>query len=94
LPLPAHERERGAAGVMMLPIPAAGRLRAVEGQAEARQVAGIDGLVITIPPNETLTPLPEGDRYLGFMFARGDSPGAVEAGLREAHARLRVVVGG
>ncbi len=92
LPLPAHEREGRAAGVMMLPIPTAGRLRAVEGQAEAKQVPGIDGLVITIPPNETLTPLPEGDRYLGFMFARGETPAAVEAGLRQAHARLRVVV--
>ena len=94
LPIPSHERERQAAGVMMLPIPTAGRLRAVEGQPEARQVPGIDGLVITIPPNETLTPLPEGDRYLGFMFARGETPAAVEAGLRQAHARLRVVVDG
>jgi biotin carboxylase len=92
LSLPPHEREGRAAGVMMLPIPATGRLRAVEGQAEAKAVPGIDGLVITIPPNETLTPLPEGDRYLGFMFARGETPAAVEAGLREAHARLRVVV--
>ena len=94
IPLPAHQREGGAAGVMMLPIPAAGRLRAVEGQAEAKQVPGIDGLVITIPPNEILTPLPEGDRYLGFMFARAETPAAVEAGLRQAHARLRVVVDG
>ena len=94
LPLPSHEREGPAAGVMMLPIPAAGRLRAVEGQAEAKQVPGIDGLVITIPPNEILTPLPEGDRYLGFMFARGETPADVEAGLRQAHARLRVVLDG
>jgi biotin carboxylase len=92
LPLPPHQREGQAAGVMMLPIPTSGRLRAVDGQAEAKQVPGIDGLVITIPPNETLTPLPEGDRYLGFMFARGETPAAVEAGLRQAHARLRVVV--
>ena len=92
MPLPAHQREGRSAGVMMLPIPTSGRLRAVEGQAEAKQVPGIDGLVITIPPNEALTPLPEGDRYLGFMFARGETPSAVEAGLREAHARLRVVV--
>jgi hypothetical protein len=33
-------------------------------------------------------PLPEGDRYLGFLFARGPSPEAVEAALREAHRRL------
>src|SRR5438552_1838671 len=94
LPIPLHQRERQAAGVMMLPISTAGRLRAVEGQAEAKQVPGIDGLVITIPPNEILTPLPEGDRYLGFMFARGETPAAVESGLRQAHARLRIVVDG
>ena len=94
LPIPLHQRERQAAGVMMLPISTAGRLRAVEGQAEAKQVPGIDGLVITIPPNEILTPLPEGDRYLGFMFARGETPAAVESGLRQAHAQLRIVVDG
>jgi hypothetical protein len=35
-------------------------------------------------------PLPEGDRYLGFLFARGASADAVEHSLREAHAQLRV----
>ena len=91
LPMPAHDRERRAAGVMMLPIPTGGRLKAVAGQSEARQVPGVDGLVITIPPGEPLVPLPEGDRYLGFMFARADSPDAVEAALRQAHAQLRIL---
>ncbi|HEX9096646.1 MAG TPA: ATP-grasp domain-containing protein [Candidatus Dormibacteraeota bacterium] len=91
LAMPAHDRERRAAGVIMLPIRTDGRLRAVTGQAEARQVPGVDGLVITIPPGEQLVPLPEGDRYLGFMFARADSPAAVEAALRQAHAHLRIV---
>ena len=91
LAMPIHDRERGAAGVMMLPIPSEGRLKTVEGQSEARQVAGVDGLVITIPPGERLVPLPEGDRYLGFMFARADSPAAVEIALRQAHAQLRIV---
>ncbi len=94
LPMPAHDRERRAAGVMMLPIVTAGRLKTVAGQSEARQVPGVDGLVITIPPGEQLVPLPEGDRYLGFMFARADSPAAVEAALREAHAQLRIVTDG
>jgi biotin carboxylase len=94
LPMPAHDREGRAAGVMMLPIPANGRLRSVAGQAEARQVAGVDGLVITIPPGEQLVPLPEGDRYLGFMFARADTPAAVETILRQAHAQLRIVTDG
>jgi biotin carboxylase len=94
LPMPAHDREGRAAGVMMLPIPSSGRLQAVEGQAEATHVTGIDGLVITIPPGEQLVPLPEGDRYLGFMFARGGSPDAVESALRQAHAQLRIVTDG
>jgi len=92
LPMPQHDREKRAAGVMMLPTPTSGTLQEVAGQDEARQVLGIDGLVITIPPGQRLVPLPEGDRYLGFMFARGQTPAAVEASLREAHAHLRVVL--
>jgi biotin carboxylase len=94
LAMPAHDRERRAAGVMMLPIREQGRLRAVEGQSEAKRVPGIDGLVITIPPGEPLVPLPEGDRYLGFVFARAESPASVETALRQAHAELRVVTDG
>jgi hypothetical protein len=35
-------------------------------------------------------PLPDGDRYLGFLFARGASADAVERSLRDSHARLRI----
>jgi biotin carboxylase len=91
LPMPAHARERRSAGVLMLPIPQSGVLREVAGQAQARRVEGVEGLVITMPAGERLVPLPEGDRYLGFMFARGATPAAVEAALRQAHAHLRVV---
>ena len=94
LPMPFHQREQAATGVMMLPIRERGRLRAVEGQPEAKAIPGVEGLVITIPPGEPLVPLPEGDRYLGFMFARAGSPDAVEAALRRAHAQLRVVTDG
>src|SRR5437899_4672219 len=94
LPMASHQREQAAAGVMMLPIRERGRLRAVEGQPEAKAIPGVEGLVITIPPGERLVPLPGGDRYLGFMFARAESPDAVEAALRHAHAQLRVVTDG
>ena len=94
LPMPSHPRELAAAGVMMLPIRDRGRLRSVQGQTEAKQVPGVEGLVITIPPGEALVPLPEGDRYLGFIFARAGSPDAVEAALRRAHGQLRVVTDG
>ena len=83
-------RESMAAGVMMLPIPRAGTLVAVEGQEQAHAIAGIEGLQITIARGRPLVPLPDGDRYLGFLFASGPTPEAVERSLRAAHARLRV----
>ncbi|HET6147784.1 MAG TPA: ATP-grasp domain-containing protein [Polyangia bacterium] len=86
----ALARERAASGVMMLPIPRAGILRAVAGVDGARAVPGIEDLVISVRPGERVLPLPEGASYLGFIFARGESPAAVEAALREANDRLTV----
>jgi hypothetical protein len=37
-------------------------------------------------------PLPEGHRYLGFIFARGATPAATEQALRAAHAALGFVI--
>lgn len=90
--IPSFERERRAAGVMMVPIPKAGVLREVRGQAEARAVPGIEDIAITAHPGQQLEPLPEGARYLGFVFARGPSPAEVETALREAHRRLAFVI--
>ena len=53
---------------------------------------GIGGLEITIARGRPVVPLPEGDRYLGFLFASAPTPEAVECSLRAAHARLRVRV--
>jgi len=86
------ERERQAAGVMMIPIPRAGILRDVSGQEEARRVAGIEDIRLTIPLGQELIPLPEGSKYLGFIFAREETPHGVEAALREAHRRLRFTI--
>jgi biotin carboxylase len=82
------ERERLASGVMMIPIPRAGILRQVTGQEDARQVRGIEEVRITIPLGQEVVPLPEGSRYLGFIFARDSTPAGVESALREAHRRL------
>jgi biotin carboxylase len=92
MPLDDIVREPGASGVMMLPIPAAGTLREVRGRDAACAVAGVTGVEITIPPGRDVVPLPEGDRYLGFVFARGDTPAAVETALRTAHAELEIEI--
>ncbi len=84
---PAREREAG--GVMMIPIPGAGLLKGVAGVAEAEAVPGVTGVEITAKLNYPIVPLPEGDSYLGFIFARGATPAIVEGALRAAHARLR-----
>ena len=90
LDLPIHDLALtdAAAGVMMLPIPQAGRLRAVRGVDQARAVDRVAGVEITISHGQELVPLPEGSRYLGFVFARGQDPEEVEAALRAAHAEL------
>jgi biotin carboxylase len=92
MPLDGLAREPGASGVMMLPIPRAGILRNVGGQDEARAVPGVTGLEITIPRGRPVVPLPEGDRYLGFVFAGGETPLDVERALRAAHAALQIEI--
>ena len=92
LPLDGLDREEAASGVMMLPIPRAGVLQEVRGQDAARAVDGITGLEITIPRGRRVVPIPEGDRYLGFLFARGDTPHAVESSLRAAFAALTIEI--
>ena len=77
----------GASGVMMIPIPKGGVYRSVEGLEEAS--AGVEEIIVTATPGQRLVPLPEGSSYLGFIFARGNSPQEVEAALRQAHSRLR-----
>ncbi len=88
LPSSSLARERRASGVMMIPIPRRGVLHGVGGLESARAVAGVDDVVLTAPEGRELEPLPEGDAYLGFIFARADRPEEVEAALRAAHARL------
>jgi biotin carboxylase len=83
-------REPEASGVMMLPIRAAGVLDEVSGKAQALAVPGVVGLEISIPPGRRVVPLPEGDRYLGFIFARGPTPASVVDALRKSEALLVV----
>lgn len=88
LPLPSTQREKRAAGVMMIPIPMAGILQRVTGVEAARAIALVEGVEITAKVNYPITPLPEGESYLGFIFAKGETPAAVEAALRLAHSQL------
>lgn len=87
------EREETASGVMMIPIPEGGFYEGVKGVGEAEQVGGIESVEITAKLRQKLVPLPEGASYLGFIFARGETPEIVEGALREAHGCLRFRIG-
>lgn len=77
-----------ASGVMMIPIPKGGMLRSVQGVDDAKHMPNITDVEITAPLNHLIVPLPEGESYLGFIFARGGSPAIVESSLRVAHECL------
>jgi biotin carboxylase len=82
----------GGAGVLMIPIPAAGVLRRVEGIMRALKVPFIEDVEISIREGYELQPLPEGASYLGFIFARAPTPAQAEQALRQAHACLKIVI--
>lgn len=88
LPIDSLLREEQARGVMMIPIPAGGLLRQISGLDQAQATPGIESIEITAKLHNPITPLPEGDSYLGFIFAQGHTPAQVEATLRQAHACL------
>ena len=88
-PIASFDRSGAATGVMMIPIPKGGILKAVHGVEEAQSVPHVTGVEISIKPHTAVVPLPEGNSYLGFIFARGDDPATVEQALRDAHALLR-----
>ena len=83
------ERETAASGVMMIPIPHAGIFQGVSGVEQALETPGVEDIKITARPTQKLVPLPEGSSYLGFIFARGESPECVERALRNAHSKLK-----
>jgi biotin carboxylase len=78
-----------AAGVMMIPIPSEGVYVNVDGVDSALRLPQIEDVVITAKQGQKLVPLPEGNSYLGFIFASGKTPDLVEQALRAAHERLR-----
>ena len=74
---------------MMIPIPEGGVFQEVLGVDQARRVPLVEDVVVSAHAGQVLVPLPEGHSYLGFIFARGETPDAVEAALRRAHQQLR-----
>jgi hypothetical protein len=88
----AIEREAAAAGVMMIPIPRAGLLKAVHGEAAALAVEGVTAVHVTAKIDQLVEPLPDAGSYLGFIFAAAATPAGADRALREAHGHLEFVL--
>lgn len=87
-------REPVASGVLMIPTPESGVLAAVKGEDETREIEGITGIDFTMKPGGRIIAPPEGEKYLGFVYARAERPEQVEMALRKAMATLEVQLEG
>ncbi len=87
-------REPVASGVLMLPNPGTGVVAGVLGEAETRALDGVTGIDLTVVPGTPISAAPEGDRYLGFVYARAATPELVEETLRKAMITLEVQLEG
>lgn len=83
-------REPVASGVLMIPTPESGILAGISGEEETRSIPGITGMDFTIVPGRQVVAPPEGERYLGFVYARAETPEEVESALRKAMSNLQV----
>ena len=82
------EREPDASGVMMIPVPRSGIVERVEGLEGAEHVPSVTEIRITARLKDYIAAWPEGSSYLGFIFARAETPNEAEVALRAAYARL------
>jgi biotin carboxylase len=89
---PELRREPIASGVLMIPIPRPGTLAGIDGLDRVRELDHISAIDITATPGSQVQPPPEGDRYLGFVFAKGPDREGVEATLRQARDLVTVLV--
>jgi hypothetical protein len=73
---------------MMIPVPRSGIFERVEGLEDAERVPNVTEIRITARLKDYVAAWPEGSSYLGFIFARAETPNEAEAALRAAHAKL------
>ncbi len=57
-------------------------------------IDGVTGVELSVSTGTYLMPVPEGGRYLGFVFASAKRPDEVEAALRSADDLITVRIEG
>ncbi|HKW13913.1 MAG TPA: hypothetical protein VJS69_05450, partial [Candidatus Krumholzibacteria bacterium] len=64
----------------------------MRGVSAAALVPNVDEVIVSARPTQLFTPLPDGFLYMGFIFARANTPTEVESALRTAFNRLEPVL--
>ena len=90
--VPPYRLDERSFGVMMLPVPRNGVLKDIVGLDNARNTENVDSINITIPVGQPVESLPEGRRYLGFIFASSPNLEQTESALRKACGALKVQI--
>lgn len=91
-PYEIHRSTRRPSGVMMIPVPARGRLVQVEGIEMARNVEGVLDVILRVNPGDMILTFPEQSCYIGFILAVGENPEQVQDTLLLAHSKLKFVI--
>jgi biotin carboxylase len=93
LPLEIAPPSAGQAGaVHMIPVLQEGEFVEIKGIESARAVIGVEGVERTVHPGDRLIPLPEGNRYVGFVYARAQTSAEATAAVTGALSKMTLVV--
>jgi biotin carboxylase len=85
------EAHGGAVGRFIVAEP--GRVEAVDGLTEARELPGIVGAEVYVQPGDTVHPLTDGSKRAGHVLAVGRDRDEAERHAAEAMRRIRIVTG-
>ena len=93
LPLDFTPQTAGQAGaVHMIPVLREGEFVEMKGMESACTVIGVEGVELTVHPGDRLIPLPEGNRYIGFVYARAKTPAEATAAVTKALSKMTLFV--
>ena len=89
---PELRREQVASGVLMIPVPKPGTFVGISNIDTIREIPYVTGIDITAVTGVRIEPPPVGDSYLGFVFARAETPELVTKALKRAQNLVKVTI--
>ena len=89
---PELRREQVASGVLMIPVPKPGTFVGVSNLDAIRGISYVTGIEITAVTGTRIDPPPIGENYLGFVFARAETPDLVTTALKRAQDMVKVKI--